>query len=116
MIATEPVPKDATNEPEKKRLDWDELDVIEKTSAVVPVSPPKGAADQDDEAVSQTATDAPGEVNWPPAHTCLFALSQKSARTTPLGALEPRAEIDPDEYDATLAADVLPTVEKLPAK
>ena len=63
MRTVDPLPKEARKEPEMKRLDWDELDVIDKTSAAAPVSPPKGAADQDDDAVSQTATDAPGELN-----------------------------------------------------
>lgn len=63
MRGTELLPKDDMKEPEKKRLDWDELVVIDRTSAAAPVSPPKGAADQEDDAVSQTATDAPGELN-----------------------------------------------------
>ena len=76
LMATEPLPKDARKEPEMRRLDWDEMDVIDKTSATAPVSPPNGAADQDDDTVSQTAMDAPGELNWPPAHTCFREKAQ----------------------------------------
>ena len=93
------------------------MDVIDKTSAAAPVSPPKGAADQDDDAVSQTAMDTPGELKRPPAHTCLFDASQYSARTAPFGELLPKDEMPEEaEYDAMLFADVELTEEKLPAK
>lgn len=58
-------------DPAKKRLAWEAFVVIDNTSPVAPVRPPKGGADQDDAFVSQTATADAGEENWPPAQSLL---------------------------------------------
>lgn len=106
------------NEPAKKRLDSEELVVMERTRPSAPVSPLKGGLDQDFAEISHTATDAPGDVKEPPAQTLLFLASQKTASTSPLGPFVPRAENLPDEgvYDAIFEAEVEPIEENEPEK
>jgi hypothetical protein len=73
LFNAEPFPwNDVMKEPAKNTLDEEELEVIERTSAAAPERPPKGACDQEFAFVSHTATDEPGEVNFPPAHTLLL--------------------------------------------
>lgn len=108
---------DAINDPAKKMLEAEELDVMDNTSPAAPARPPKGALDQELALVSHTATDDPGDVNFPPTHTLLFFASQYTALTSPLGPLDPNAEKAPEDwaYDAMLLAEVLPIDEKDPA-
>ena|ERR1700731_2189801 len=79
-MAGEPSPAKAlTNEPAKKRLDPAGLVVMEFTWAEAPANPPKGGPDQEDAVTSQMATEVPGEVKWPPAHTLAAFMSQNTA-------------------------------------
>lgn len=86
--------KEAVNEPEKNKLACEELVVMDETW---PCRPPKGAADQAEDATSHTATDWEGEVKLPPAHTFFWTGSQYSASICPLGPEEPRATKDAEE-------------------
>lgn len=119
LFSGAPVPwNDAINEPAKNRVDADELDVMERTSAAAPERPPNGGRDHELEFMSHTATDEPGDVNLPPTHTLLFCPSQYTALISPLGPLEPRAAKAPDDcvYDAILFAEVPLMDENDPAK
>lgn len=119
LFTTVPFPwKEMMNDPAKKRLDAEELVVIESTSAAAPDKPPNGGADQELALVSQTATAAAGEVKLPPTHTWLLDVSQNMVLTSPLGPLLPNALNAPvdGEYDATLVA-VVPLIDvNSPAK
>ena len=111
------LPKSVMKEPEKNRLDCEAFVVMDDTSAAAPVRPSNGGADQEDDAVFQTATPRDGDVKRPPAHTFDPAWSQKSACTSPSGPPEPRAANDAvfGVYEATLLADTPPSEVKLPA-
>ena len=114
------LPNAVMNEPAKKRLEAEELVVMESTSPAAPPSPPNGGADQELALVSHIATDDPGEVKRPPIHTRLFGSSQKIELTSPFGpSLAPPSALNDwleDEKDATLF-DVVPFIdEKRPAK
>ena len=76
LSTIEPLPNAVMNDPEKSRLDWEALATMERTSAPAPARPPNGGAAQDLDCVSQTATAEAGDVNLPPTHTWLCALSQ----------------------------------------
>lgn len=110
--------KDVMNEPAKKRLESEELDVIERTRPSAPVKPLKGGLDQEFAEVSHTATAAPGEVNKPPTQTFLFFASQKMASISPFGPLDPKDENLPEDdvYEAILEAEVEPMDENEPAR
>lgn len=119
LFSVDPVPwNDVINDPAKNIVDAEELEVMERTSAAAPDKPPKGGFDHVLVVISHTATDEPGDVNFPPTHTLLFALSQYTALMLPLGPLEPMAAKAPDDcvYDAILLAAVPPMDEKDPAK
>lgn len=109
---------DVMNEPAKKRLDSEELVVMERTRASAPVKPSNGGFDHDAAFTSHTATADPGDVKLPPTQTLLSFVSQNMASTSPFGPPVPRAANAPDEgvYDATLLAEVLSIEEKAPAK
>lgn len=106
------------NEPAKKRLDSEELVVMDSTRPSAPVKPLNGGLDQEFADVSHTATDAPGEVNEPPTQTLLSLVSQNTASISPLGPFEPRAANLPEDgvYEAILEAEVEPIDENEPAK
>ena len=108
---------DAMNDPAKNKLEAEELVVMDNTSPAAPAKPPKGALDQELALGSHTATDDPGDANFPPTHTLLFFTSQYTALTSPLGPLDPNAEKVPEDwaYDAMLLAEMPPMDEKDPA-
>jgi hypothetical protein len=114
------LPKFVMNEPAKKRLEAEELVVMDRTSPAAPPKPPNGGADHEFALVSHIATDDPGEEKRPPTHTLSFGASQKIELTSPFGpslaspnAVKVWLE---DENDATLL-DVVPFIdEKRPAK
>jgi hypothetical protein len=54
--------KEVRNEPVKKRLFSEALEVMEKTSPPSPMKPLNGGADQELDLVSHIATDEPGDV------------------------------------------------------
>lgn len=54
--------KEVRNEPAKKRLFCEVLEVMEKTSAPSPIKPLNGGADQELDLVFHIATDEPGDV------------------------------------------------------
>lgn len=119
LFSGDPVPwNDVIKEPAKNSVDWEELEVMERTSAAAPERPPNGGLDHEFEFRSHTATDEPGDVNLPPTHTLLFLSSQYTALISPLGPLEPRAAKAPDDcvYDAILVAEVPLNDENDPAK
>jgi hypothetical protein len=72
-----PLPwKEVMKEPAKKRLDRDELDVMDKTWLERPVN---GGLDHDADFGSQRATAELGDVKLPPTQTLLPASSQYTA-------------------------------------
>ena len=98
VLLSVPLPwNDAMNDPAKNMLEAEELDVMDNTSPAAPANPPKGALDQELAWGSHTATDDPGDVNFPPTHTLLFFASQYTALTWPLGPLDPNAEKAPED-------------------
>jgi hypothetical protein len=108
---TEPPWKLVTKDPANNRLDWDELEDIERTWPLLVVdNPPNGGADQEDDEGFQTATSDDGDENCPPTQTRLLAASQYTVRTGPLGPSDPRADILPEEgvYDAMFWAVMPP--------
>lgn len=115
LIAVPFPTKLARKEPAKKSESVDELVVMDSTSAAAPVRPPKGGADHDFALASYTATAELGDENLPPAQTLLADESQYSACTGPSGPLDASAANEPEEYDATLEAEVPLMDEKLPA-
>lgn len=98
VLLISPPWKFVTKEPVNNRLDSEEFEDIESTRPLLFAgSPPNGGADQEEDEGSQTATSDDGDENSPPTQTRLFLASQYTERMMPLGPLEPRADIWPDE-------------------
>jgi hypothetical protein len=89
LLLTTPPVNEVVNEPVKKRLVSEALEVMDMTW---PLRPLNSGADHEFDLEFQTATEGPGDEKRPPTQRLSLGESQYTALIGPSGPPEPRAE------------------------